>query len=83
MTQLLQQAALLTTLLGVAAAAVVGLRLRRVPPTLAVFADYLLAAGLIRLAGQPSWTSLVIVATTAAVRMLLNAGLRTLTARDS
>lgn len=83
MTQLLQQAALFTTLLGFATAAVVGLRLRRVPPTLAVFTDYLLAAGLIRLAGEPSWTSLVIAATTAAVRMLLNAGLRTLTARDS
>lgn len=81
MTQLLQQAVLLTTLLGLAAAALVGLRLRRVLPALAVFTDYLLAAGLIRLADQPSWTSLAIAATTAAVRMLLNAGLRTLTAR--
>ena len=81
MTTLLHQAAWLTTLFGFAAAVRVGLRLRHIQPTLAVLTDYLLAAGLIRLAGQPSWTSLAVAATTAAVRMLLNTGLRSLAAR--
>ncbi|WP_230885427.1 DUF1622 domain-containing protein [Streptomyces spinoverrucosus] len=51
------------------------LRLRRVQPTIALLTDFLLAAGLIRLAAEPSWMSLATAAATAAVRMLLNAGL--------
>ncbi|WP_433473850.1 hypothetical protein ACQPZP_34375 [Spirillospora sp. CA-142024] len=43
---------------------------------MAVLMDFLLAAGLIRLAGQPSWTSLAMASAIIAVRLLINAGLR-------
>ncbi|WP_216591491.1 DUF1622 domain-containing protein [Streptomyces brasiliscabiei] len=76
MTGALHQAASLVTLLGLVSAVRVGLRLRRVQPTVALLSDFLLAAGLIRLAAEPSWRSLATAAATAAVRMLLNAGLR-------
>ncbi|MEY6568402.1 hypothetical protein AB8B12_26425 [Streptomyces sp. PGLac3x] len=42
---------------------------------MAVLTDFLLAAGLIRLAGEPSWDSLALAASTAAVRLLLGASL--------
>ncbi|WP_433522063.1 hypothetical protein ACQPZ2_33420 [Nocardia pseudovaccinii] len=80
MTAVLHQAAVLVTLLGVLAAACVGLRLRRIQPTLPVLTDFLVAAGLIRLADEPSWTSLAVAAATIAVRMLLNTELRSLAA---
>ncbi|WP_063043991.1 hypothetical protein [Nocardia pseudovaccinii] len=75
MTAVLNQAAVLVTLLGLLAAACVGMRLRRIQPTLPVLTDFLVAAGLIRLADEPSWTSLAV-----AVRMLLNTELRSLAA---
>ncbi|NEA99780.1 DUF1622 domain-containing protein [Streptomyces sp. SID13726] len=81
MTELLRQTALLVTLLGLLSAVCVGLRLRRVQPTVALLTDFLLAAGLIRLAAAPSWTSLAVAAATVAVRMLVNAGLRATAAR--
>ncbi|MEV5877089.1 hypothetical protein AB0L75_23200 [Streptomyces sp. NPDC052101] len=83
MTAVLHQTALLVTLLGLLSAACAGLRLRRVQPTVALLTDFLLAAGLIRLAAVPSWTSLTIAAATVAVRMLVNAGLRALAARHA
>ncbi|MBO4260529.1 DUF1622 domain-containing protein [Streptomyces griseorubiginosus] len=83
MTALLRQAALLVTLIGLLSAVCAVLRLRRVQPTIALLTDFLLAAGLIRLAAAPSWTSLAIAAMTAAIRMLLNAGLRALAARHA
>ncbi|MFF5140701.1 LuxR C-terminal-related transcriptional regulator [Streptomyces sp. NPDC013157] len=49
----------------------------RVQPTIALLRDFLPAAGVIRLAAEPSWTSPAIAAATVAVRMLVNAGLRT------
>ncbi|MFJ1666048.1 hypothetical protein ACIOK4_06555 [Streptomyces bottropensis] len=73
---MLHQAALLVTLLGLIAAACAGLRLRRVRPPVALLTDFLLAAVLIRLAAEPSWTTLTITAATGALRMLLNSGLR-------
>ncbi|MEU9346467.1 hypothetical protein AB0D74_35205 [Streptomyces sp. NPDC048278] len=76
MTAVLHQAALLVTLFGLLSAFCAGLRLRRVRPTIALLTDFLLAAGLIRLAAEPTWMSLAIAAATAAVRMLVNAGLR-------
>jgi hypothetical protein len=76
MTAVLHQAALLVTLLGLIAAACAGLRLRRVRPPVALLTDFLLAAVLIRLAAEPSWTTLTITAATGALRMLLNSGLR-------
>lgn len=76
MTELLRQAALLVTLLGLLSAACAGLLLRRLQPTVALLTDFLLAAGLIRLAAVPAWTSLAVAAVTVAVRMLVNAGLR-------
>ncbi|MGJ5855470.1 hypothetical protein [Streptomyces stelliscabiei] len=76
MTAVLHQAALLVTLLGLIAAACAGVRLRRVRPPVALLTDFLLAAVLIRLAADPSWTTLTITAATAALRMLLNSGLR-------
>ncbi|RPF35803.1 hypothetical protein EDD92_5828 [Streptomyces sp. TLI_185] len=65
---------------GAVPSSCVGLRLRRVQPTVALLTDFLLAAGLIRLAAQPSWTSPAIAAVTVAVRMPANAGLRATTA---
>ena len=81
MTAVLQQAAVLVSLLGLLSAVCVGVRLRRIQPTIALLTDFLLAAGLIRLAAEPSWMSLAIAAVTVAVRMLVNAGLRSLAAR--
>ncbi|MET8976420.1 hypothetical protein ABZX85_12470 [Streptomyces sp. NPDC004539] len=81
MTTLLRQAALLVTLLGLLSAACAAVSLRRVQPTVALLTDFLLAAGLIRLAAQPSWTSLAVAAVTIAVRLVVNAGLRVLDAR--
>ncbi|MEU1180079.1 hypothetical protein ABZ464_20955 [Streptomyces sp. NPDC005820] len=81
MTTVLHQVALLVTLLGLLSAGCAALRLRRVQPTVALLTDFLLAAGLIRLAAAPSWMSLTTAAATVAVRMLVNAGLRALDAR--
>jgi len=81
MTEVLGHAALLVTVLGMLAAVGAAVRLRRVQPAVALLSDFLLAAGLIRLAGELSWTSLALAAATAAVRLVLNANLRTLNAR--
>ncbi|MET8976766.1 hypothetical protein ABZX85_14220 [Streptomyces sp. NPDC004539] len=81
MTEALRQLALLITLLGLLSAARVAVTLRRVRPTVALLTDFLLAAGLVRLAAAPSWTSLATAAATVAVRMLVNAGLRASDAR--
>jgi hypothetical protein len=52
-TALLAQAALLVTALGLISAVCVGLRVRRLQHTVAVLTDFLLAAGLLRLATVP------------------------------
>lgn len=81
MTGLLHEAALLVTLFGLLSAACAARHLRRVQPTIALLTDFLLAAGLIRLAARPTWTSLTVAASTVAVRMLVNASLRAVAAR--
>lgn len=81
MTTLLGQAAVLVPALGLVAAAVVALRRRRVQPAVAVLSDFFLATGLIRLAGQPTWSSLLVAAAGAGLRVLLNVNLRALSAR--
>ncbi|MET9931912.1 MULTISPECIES: DUF1622 domain-containing protein [unclassified Streptomyces] len=53
---------------------------------LAVLLDFLTAAGLVRLAGDPSWNSILLAAAVIALRRLLNLGLTlavsTLSRRD-
>ncbi|MDW6064647.1 hypothetical protein SAZ11_50430 [Streptomyces sp. FXJ1.4098] len=81
MKVVLSQAALVVTALGLVAAVLVAVRRHRVQPAVAVLSDFLLAAGLIRLAGQPTWGSLAVAAATAGVRVLLNVNLRNLSVR--
>ncbi|MGY1690234.1 hypothetical protein [Geodermatophilus sp. SYSU D01105] len=50
---------------------------RRPPLALTVFLDLLLAAGLLRLAGDPSWQALAVAAAVVALRRVVGAGLRT------
>ncbi|MEU1072738.1 MULTISPECIES: hypothetical protein [unclassified Streptomyces] len=76
MTGLMAQAAVLITTFGLISAVCVGLRIRRVQPGVAVLTDFLVAAGLIRLAGRPSWTSLATASAVIGVRLLINSGLK-------
>ncbi|MFF8563620.1 hypothetical protein ACF06N_01515 [Streptomyces albidoflavus] len=76
MTGPLGQAAVWVAAFGLISAVCAGIHLRQVQPVVAVLTDFLLAAGLIRLAGEPSWDSLALAASTAAVRLLLGASLR-------
>lgn len=58
-------------------AGVVALSVTRRPPlAIAVFLDLLLAAGLLRLAGDPGWQALATAASIVAIRRLVGAGLR-------
>ncbi|WP_123459338.1 hypothetical protein [Streptomyces sp. PanSC19] len=77
MTALMTQAAVLITAFGLVSAVCVGMRLRRVQPSVAVLTDFLVAAGLIHLAGRPSWTSLATAAVVIGVRLMVESGLRT------
>ncbi|CAM5338646.1 DUF1622 domain-containing protein [Streptomyces griseomycini] len=76
MTALLHLAALAATAFGLVASAVVLVAARRLMIGLAVLLDFLIAAGLLRLAGEPSWDAIVTAATVIAVRKLVTAGLR-------
>ncbi|CAL9336646.1 hypothetical protein SUDANB15_00175 [Streptomyces sp. enrichment culture] len=76
MTALLHLAALAVTAFGLVASAVVLVAARRLMAGLVVLLDFLIAAGLLRLAGEPSWDAIVTVATVIAVRKLVTAGLR-------
>lgn len=49
---------------------------RRALPALAVLLDLLLAAGLLRLLGEPDWQAIVTAAAIVAIRRLLAAALR-------
>ncbi|WP_324275238.1 hypothetical protein [Blastococcus brunescens] len=67
--------------LGAGAAALVAGALalavtRRPLPALAVLLDMLLAAGLLRLLGEPDWPAILTAATLVALRRLLSAALR-------
>jgi hypothetical protein len=69
------------TATGIAAAALVAgvlalARTRRPALALAVFLDLLLAAGLLRLAGDPGWPAIATAAAVVAVRRLIGVGLR-------
>ncbi|MCI0385736.1 hypothetical protein [Streptomyces sp. CNQ085] len=75
MTTVLDLAALATTAFGLVAAAVVFAEARRLVPALAVLLDFLTAAGLLRLAGDPSWGTIAAAAAVIAVRKLVTAGL--------
>jgi len=75
-TALLHLAALVATAFGLIAAAVVFAAARRLMPALAVLLDFLIAAGLLRLVGEPSWDAIVTAAAVIAVRKLVTAGLR-------
>ncbi|MFE5084942.1 hypothetical protein [Streptomyces mirabilis] len=77
MTALLTQAAVVVTAFGLVSAVCVAARMRRVQPAVSVLTDFLVAAGLIRLAGRPSWASLATAAAVIGVRLLVNSSLRT------
>lgn len=69
-------AALAVTTAGLVAAAVVLLATGRPLVALQVLLDFLLAAGLLRLTGQPGWGALASAAAVVAVRRLVGVGLR-------
>lgn len=71
----LQTAAVLTTALGLLAAAAAWRLTRTARGALAVLLDFLTAAGLLRLAGEPSWDSITLAAAVIALRKLLGASL--------
>jgi uncharacterized membrane protein len=72
----LQGAALLTTALGLLSAAAVLARGRKGLPAVHVLLDFLLAAGLLRLADNPGWREIAVAATVVALRRLLAYDLR-------
>jgi hypothetical protein len=76
-----QSAGAALALLVTAAALVAGLvalvATRRPAAALPVFLDLLVAAGLLRLVGQPSWQALATAAAILVLRRLLGFGLRT------
>jgi hypothetical protein len=75
-TRLTEFLALACTAAGPLAGLVVLARTRRGLPALQVVLDLWLAAGLLRLAGPPSWATLAGVAAVVALRQLLGPGLR-------
>ncbi|MBT2439704.1 DUF1622 domain-containing protein [Streptomyces sp. ISL-36] len=71
----LETAAVLITAAGLVSAMASYRLTHTVRPALAVLLDFLTAAGLIRLAGEPSWDSIVLAASVIALRKLLGTGL--------
>ncbi|WP_217198309.1 DUF1622 domain-containing protein [Streptomyces buecherae] len=71
----LQAGAVLTTGLGLVAATAAWHLTRAVRGGLAVLLDFLTAAGLLRLASEPSWDSIILAAAVIALRKLLGASL--------
>ena len=71
MSDVLQSAALLVTVLGLVSAALVLARARDGRLTLKVLLEFLVAAGLLRLTGDPSWRTIVTAAVVIAVRKLV------------
>jgi hypothetical protein len=69
--------ALLVTAAALAAGLVALLATRRPATALPVFLDLLVAAGLLRLAGEPSWQALASAAAILVLRRLIGFGLRT------
>ncbi|WP_157252056.1 DUF1622 domain-containing protein [Nonomuraea typhae] len=73
---LLGQAALLVTACGLATFLWTCIATRRVQEAVALLLEFLTAAALIRLAAQPSWSSLATTAVVIAIRKVVVAGLR-------
>ena len=69
--------ALLVTAAALAAGLVALLATRRPATALPVFLDLLVAAGLLRLVGEPSWQALASAAAILVLRRLIGFGLRT------
>nr|WP_237522670.1 DUF1622 domain-containing protein [Streptomyces sp. SID1328] len=61
--------------MGLVAAAAAWRLTHSVRAALAVLLDFLTAAGLLRLAGEPSWDSIILAAAVIALRKLLGASL--------
>lgn len=77
MTAVVNAAALLVVAAAVAAGGTVLLHTRSLRQALPVLLDLLTAAGLLRLAATPTWTSLALTAIVVALRRLVSAGVRT------
>ncbi|MDT9684507.1 hypothetical protein RND61_20965 [Streptomyces sp. TRM76323] len=71
----LQAAAVLITAAGLVAAAASWRLTGRFRSALAVLLDFLTAAGLVRLAGDPAWGSVLSAAAVIALRRLIGSGL--------
>jgi hypothetical protein len=76
MVAVVHDAALLVTAAGLVVAVVALARTRRILVSLALLLDFLTAASLLRLAGPPTWSSVVAAALTITVRQLASRGLR-------
>lgn len=76
MSAALQSGALLVTLLGLVSGALVLLRGRELLPAMGVLLEFLLAAGLLRLADDPGWRQLVTAAAVVVLRRVVSLGLR-------
>jgi hypothetical protein len=74
--QVTQQAAIGAGLAGLGAGAVVLLATRQAMAAVGALLDLLLAAGLLRLAGDPSWTAVSTAAAIVLLRRLIGVGLR-------
>lgn len=71
----LQAAAALVTAAGLGAAVAAYRITREVRRALAVLLDFLTAAGLLRLAGDPTWDGILTAAAVIALRRLIGSGL--------
>ncbi|MEY9214632.1 DUF1622 domain-containing protein [Thermobifida halotolerans] len=76
MTATVQILVPLVTAAGLMAAAVCLARTRRAVLALGVLVDFLIAAGLLRLTADPSWSDIALAAIVIAVRKLASVGLR-------
>lgn len=76
MSELLQAGALLCTGFGLVAGTAVLVRTTQIRAALAVLLEFLLAAGLLRLADDPAWPQILAATAVIAVRRLLSASLR-------
>ena len=75
--ELVATAALVVTAAGLVAAALTAAATRRPLVALKVLLDFLLAAGLLRLTGDPDWATLLTAAVIVALRRLLGFAIRT------
>jgi uncharacterized membrane protein len=76
MITVIHDLALVVTAAGLVAAGVTLARTRQIAWAMTILLDFFTAAGLLRLVGPPSWSSLAAVALTISVRQLASLGLR-------